>query len=215
MLKFNISNMPHVKATLMAEHKIIYKDNQNLIIYNTRADTYIAEGLAGTIKDKIKKLKIERFETTNKEVFDFLLAMGKFKHYQICRQCYHSSSKGTADIDLPSPTEIKWIAKTYGTSVDNITTMRQNNEIFVYRKNGEAVSYIGIQIDGSIGMLYTKPAYRRCGYATQIEEELFKIKKHPIFVQILVDNKISLAMHKKNGWKFNRYKIYWLFNKRF
>ncbi len=59
--------------------------------------------------------------------------------------------------------------------------IRQNNEIFVYRENGKAVSYVGIHIDGSVGFLYTKPQCRRQGYATKIENELFKIKKNADF----------------------------------
>ena len=215
MTKFKARNMPHIKATLKSEHKIIYEDADTLIIYNPKADTYIAEGVTNTIIDKMKKLKIERLETSNKEVFDYFHATENFKYYQICLQCYHKPLKGKPHLDLPSDEEMKWIAKTYGTSVNNIITMRKNNEIFVYRENGEAVSYVGIHIDGSVGFLYTKPRFRRQGYATKIENALFKIKKTPIFSQILADNKVSIAMHKKNDWKFNRYKIYWLFNKSF
>ena len=215
MTKFNARNMPHIKATLKSDNKIIYEDNDTLIIYNSKADTYIAEGITDTIIDKIKKLKIERLETSNKEVFDYFHATENFKYHQICLQCYHKPSKGEAKLDLPNLEEVRWIAKTYGTSVGNIATMRENNEIFVYRENGEAVSYVGIHIDGSVGFLYTKPEYRKQGYATKIEDELFKIRKGPIFSQILEDNEASVAMHKKNDWKFNRYKIYWLFNKSF
>lgn len=215
MVKLNFRNMPHIKATLRTDNKIIHEDNDTLIIYNSRADTYIAEGITGTIIDKIKKLKIERLETSNKEVFDYFYATEDFKYHQICLQCYHKPLKGEAKLDLPNSEEVKWIAKTYGTSVNDIAIMRDNNEIFVYREKGVAISYVGIHIDGSVGFLYTKPEYRKQGYATKIEDELFKILKDPIFSQILVDNKASVAMHKKNNWKFNRYKIYWLFNESF
>lgn len=215
MRKLNIKNMPHIKATLKAEHNIIYEDTETLIIYNQKAQTYIAEGLANTIIAQIKKLPMNRLETSNKQVFDYFYATRQFKYHQICLQCYHKPVKGSAKLDLPYPEEIKWIAETYKTSESEIASMRKRNEIFVYRKNGKAVSYVGIHIDGSIGFLYTEPIYRQQGYASEIEEELFKIKKEPIFSQILEDNKISIAFHKKNKWKFNRYKIYWLFNQRF
>lgn len=216
MPEYNAQNMPHVKATLNSAHKIIYKDENTLIIYNEKADTYIAEGVTDTIINKIKKLKIERLETSNKDVFDYFYATANFKYHQICLQCYHKRIKGKATgLDLPTSAEVEWIARTYGTEISDIEAMRENNEIFVYRKNGKAVSYVGIHIDGSVGFLYTKPEYRQQGYATKIENELFKMKKEPIFSQILEDNEASVAMHKKNGWKFNRYKIYWLFNKSF
>ena len=215
MHKINIRNMPHVRATLLSNHKIIYESDKTLVIYNEKADTYIAEGSSKIIINKIKNLKIERLETSNKEVFDYFYNTYNFKHHQICLQCYHKPAKGEANLHSPAPDEVHWIAETYGTTIDDIVKMRENNEIFVYRENNIAMSYVGIHIDGSVGFLYTKPEYRQRGYATKIEEELFKIMKAPIFSQILEENKISVALHKKNNWKFNRYKIYWLFNKSF
>jgi len=215
MPKLKARNMPHIKATLLSDYKIIYENNETLVIYNKPADTYIAEGDTKTIIDKIKSLKIERLETSNKEVFDYFHNTENFKYHQICLQCYHKPTKGNAKLYLPTLEEVRWIAKTYGTTISDIAKMRENNEIFVYREGNEAVSYVGIHIDGSVGFLYTKPEYRQKGYATKIEKELFKIRKEPIFSQILEENKASVAMHKKNDWKFNRYKIYWLFNKSF
>ena len=215
MLKFNPRNMPHIRATLLSDYTIIYENAETMVIYNKPADTYIAEGDAKTIIDKLKLLKIERLETSNKEVFSYFYNTGKFKYHQICLQCYHKSAKGKANLHLPTLKEVCWIAETYGTPVEDITNMRENNKVFVYRDGDDAKSYVGIHIDGSVGFLYTKPEYRQKGYATKIEKELFKIRKEPIFSQILEENKVSVALHKKNGWKFNRYKIYWLFNKSF
>jgi len=215
MCEIIIRNMPHVKAALKAEHGILHDDGKTLIIYGKAADTHIAEGDAAIIIDKIKNLRMERLETSNKKVFDHFYNAGNFKYHQICLQCYHKPAKGKADIHAPTDAEAEWIAETYGTSVGDIVKMRENNTIFVYRNGDEAVSYVGIHIDGSVGFLYTKPEYRKQGYATKLEDELFKIRKAPIFSQILEDNKASIAMHRKNGWRFNRYKIYWLFNKSF
>lgn len=207
--------MPHVKATLKADNKIIYEDNDTLIIYNKKADTYITEGVTDVIVDKIKKVKIQRLETSNKDVFEYFLATKKFKYHQVCLQCYHKPSKGEAKLEQPSLEEIKWIAKTYGTSIRKITKLSEECKIFVYHEGDEAISYIGIHCDGSIGFLYTKPEHRDQGYSAKIQNELFKIVKAPVFAQILEDNKISIERHKENNWKFNRYKIYWLFNKSF
>ena len=215
MHKLHTRNMPHIKATLRSDYNIIYENDETLVVYNKHADTYIAEGDAKTIIDKIKSLKIERLETSNKEVFDYFYNTENFKYHQICLQCYHKPAKGNANLYLPTLEEVRWVAKTYGTTIGDVAKMRENNEIFVYREGNEAISYVGIHIDGSVGFLYTKPEYRQKGYATKIEQEFFKIRKEPIFSQILEDNKASVAMHKKNDWKFNRYKIYWLFNKSF
>lgn len=215
MVKFIKENMPHVRAALLSAHEIIYKDDETLVIYNKPADTYIAEGNAKIIIGKIKNLKMSRLETSNKEVFDYFHKMQNFKYHQICLQCHHKRGKGKAKLDLPSSEEIKWIAETYGTTVLKITELSQNHKIFVYHEKKQAVSYIGIHADGSVGFLYTKPEYREKGYSAKIQNELFKIMKEPIFAQILEDNKLSIERHRDNNWHFNRYKIYWLFNKRF
>ncbi|MBQ8464411.1 MAG: hypothetical protein IJ545_00175 [Alphaproteobacteria bacterium] len=215
MIKLNIRNMPHIKATLLSKYKIIHEDDDTLIVFNKPAGIHIAEGETKTIIDKIKNLKVERLETSNKDVFDYFYNTQKFKYHQVCLQCYHKQEKGEAKLDLPSLAEIRWIAKTYGTSVQNIAKLRENHKIFVYHENNKAVSYIGIHIDGSVGFLYTRPKYRDQGYSAKIQNELFKITKGPIFAQILEDNQISIDRHRVNHWKFNRYKIYWLFNKPF
>lgn len=158
---------------------------------------------------------MERLETSNKSVFDFFFKTNKFKHHQICFQCHHKKVKGLANLSHPTDEEIKRIAETYGVKEEEIFKMRDRNGIFVYKVNGEAVSYAGIHVDGSLGLLYTKPECRRKNYASLLEEELFKILEESVFSQILTDNKASVSMHKRNGWKFNRYKIYWLFNEDF
>lgn len=207
--------MTHVKAAFLSDHEVIYEDDETLIIYNKPADTYIAEGNAKIIIDKIKNLKMNRLETSNKAVFDYFYKMQNFKYHQICLQCYHKREKDKAKLGLPSSEEIKWIAETYGTTIRKITELSENHKIFVYHEGKQAVSYIGIHADGSVGFLYTKPAYRGKGYSAKIQNELFKIMKNPIFAQILEDNKLSIERHRENHWHFNRYKIYWLFNKQF
>lgn len=215
MPKIKIRNMPHIKATLKSDCKIIHEDYNTLIVYNKCANAHLAEGYANTIINKIKNLKMECLETTNKEVFDYFYKAGNFKYHQICVQCHHKTSTGISRLYLPSSQEMQWIAKVQGMSVDEIAQISADNRIFVYKEKGKAVSCIGIHIDGSVGFLYTRPKYRQRGYAVKAQNELFKMKKEPIFSQILEDNSASIALHKKNGWKFNRYKIYWLFNKGF
>ena len=170
---------------------------------------------AKMIIDKIKSLKMNRLETSNKAVFDYFYNTRNFKYHQICLQCHHKRGTGKAKLNLPSLEEIKWVAETYGTTIQKIAELSENRKIFVYHEKKQAISYIGIHADGSVGFLYTKPEYREKGYSAKIQNELFKIMKEPIFAQILEDNKLSIERHRDNNWHFNRYKIYWLFNKRF
>ncbi len=209
------NDFPHITATLRSEHEILFSNDDTLIVFNKKAGVHIAEGRTDIIVEHIGRAAVCRLETTNREVFDYFSAAKRFRYSQICFQCRHKKKDGESLLKTPTGDEIRWIAETYGTTPEKIDRMRSENRIFVLRKGAEAVSYIGIHIDGSIGCLYTKPEYRHAGYATETEEELLKIAPEPVFAQILESNEASIALHRKNGWIFSNGRIYWLFNESF
>ena len=214
-MKTAYENRPYVKAALAAPHKVVFSDKDTLVLYHERADTYIAEGDLKKIAAVLRDAPVNRLETSNEAVFRFFEKSGRFKHAQICVQCAHEKTTGKANLFFPTDDEIGWIADTYGKTESDVRVMRGERRVFVYRENGVAVCYIGIHVDGSVGLLYTKPECRRKGYAALTENELFKIAPAPIFAHILADNDASVRLHEKNGWTFSGYKIYWLFDESF
>ena len=77
----------------------------------------------------------------------------------------------------------------------------------------ELVGYIGLHGEGSMGMLYVFPEFRRHGYAealyrTLINNQLKKGRKP--FAQIIEGNEASLAMQKKLGVRVSDGLVYWI-----
>ncbi len=77
----------------------------------------------------------------------------------------------------------------------------------------EFVGYIGVHGEGSMGMLYVFPSYRRRGYAealcgTLINNQLRKGRLP--FAQILADNTKSLRLQRKMGARFSDGLLYWM-----
>ena len=214
-MKTAYGNRPYIKAALAAAHKVVFSDPDTLILYHQRADTHIAEGDFQKISAVLQNVPMNRLETSNEAVFRFFEKSGRFGHAQICVQCEHEKKHGAANLFAPTDDEIGWISATYGKPESDVRLMRDERRVFVYRENGVSVCYIGIHVDGSVGLLYTKPEYRRKGYAALTENELFKIAPEPVFAHILADNEASVRLHEKNGWTFSDYKIYWLFDESF
>ena len=214
-MKNEYEDRPYVKAAMAAPHTVMSRDADTLILYNERADTHIAEGDFQKIVDVLCNVPMQRLETSNEAVFRFFEKSGRFKHAQICVQCEHETTAGVAKLFSPTDGEVRWIANTYGKPESDVRLMRDERRIFVYRENETAVGYVGIHVDGSVGLLYVSPEHRRKGYAAAAENELFKIAPEPVFAQILADNEASVRLHEKNGWKFSGYKIHWLFNESF
>lgn len=81
--------------------------------------------------------------------------------------------------------------------------------------DGEMAGYIGVHSDGSMGMLYVFPPFRRKGYgealyATLINRRLNK--EHPPFAQILADNQSSLKLQQKLGFRMSEGLVYWMWH---
>ena len=78
---------------------------------------------------------------------------------------------------------------------------------------GEFVGCIGVHGEGSMGMLYVFPAYRRRGYAEALYATLInnQLEKGRLpFAQILEDNGASVALQRKMGLKLSEGRILWM-----
>ena len=79
--------------------------------------------------------------------------------------------------------------------------------------DGTLAGYIGIHSEGSMGMLYVFPPFRRHGYAealygTLINSQLGKGRLP--FAQIIADNGASLQLQRKLGLRVSDGLLYWM-----
>lgn len=117
-----------------------------------------------------------------------------------------ADKKGDAEksFDIPARASAVFAAETKN-SAENIAEKSQKKEIFV--------GYIGQHPEGSMGLLYIFPEYRRHGYAEELERfqinEIVSQGRTP-YAHIIEDNEKSLALQKKLGAIFADDKIVWL-----
>ena len=77
----------------------------------------------------------------------------------------------------------------------------------------EMVCYAGLHGEGSMGMLYVFPEYRRRGYAEAIFGTLRnnQLQKGRLpYAQIIDGNNASIALHRKLGFKIAEDMLYWM-----
>ena len=79
--------------------------------------------------------------------------------------------------------------------------------------NGEPAGFIGMHPEGSMGMLEVLPKFRRRGIAQMLE--IFYINRllhagYIPYAQIQPKNKASIALHRKLGFSFSDFSVFWL-----
>ncbi len=78
---------------------------------------------------------------------------------------------------------------------------------------GELVGFIGRHEEGSLGMLYVLPQFRRRGYAWQLEGHLINrvlAAGERVFGQVIVGNEASLALQRKIGMDIGEEVTSWM-----
>ncbi|MDF2511771.1 MAG: GCN5-related N-acetyltransferase [Herbinix sp.] len=86
--------------------------------------------------------------------------------------------------------------------------------IFGGYKNGVLIGFVGTHLEGSLGLLEIFPEYRRLGYGAILESYVVNQMLDQGFVpfgQIEVNNKNSIALQKKLGFKISENSLYWIF----
>ncbi len=87
----------------------------------------------------------------------------------------------------------------------------RNRPSVIYKDNGLAASWLLVHRDDSIGIMYTKEAYRKKGLAYELSmyllNDMLKLSKIPC-IHIGIKNDVSFALAKKCGFKYYK-KIIW------
>lgn len=89
----------------------------------------------------------------------------------------------------------------------------ERKELFIGVEKSE-IGFVGMHLEGSIGLLEVFPEYRRKGYGLELEKFMVSHileKKLIPFGQVETDNEKSLMLQKKLGMTISGEKVYWLF----
>lgn len=97
---------------------------------------------------------------------------------------------------------------------NEIEELLSNGNLFGGFKDGKLIGFIGNHLEGSIGLLEVLQEYRRLGYgAALVSFMVNKMLDEGLipFAQSEVDNKKSITLQEKLGFKISQDRLYWLF----
>ena len=156
-------------------------------------------------------------------VSDYSLGMEAFRRYGFSGklECYQVAYYGdrppvctgisvrTADErDLPMLTENYELI-----SAEELETAVRRQSILLGYDQGRLIGFIGEHLEGSMGILYVFPEYRRRGYGAALQAHLIARtmeKGYIPFGQVEKDNQASLCLQKKLGMTQSERLIVWM-----
>ena len=102
----------------------------------------------------------------------------------------------------------------YNADLDHITRRIACGEMYGAYSAGKLCGFIGTHEEGSIGLLYILPEFRRRGYARMLESFMvnraLEMGSVP-FAQIVVGNEESLRLSRSLGFDISSTVLHWLF----
>ena len=99
-------------------------------------------------------------------------------------------------------------------SNNEVEILLKNGNLLGGYKDGKLIGFIGNHLEGSIGLLEVFPKYRRLGYGTILESSMVNkmLEKSLVpFAQIEINNKKSMTLQTKLGFKISKDRLYLIF----
>ena len=206
--------------------EIYHQEQEDLFLRDLQSGTYML-----TVRDPEKGIRwlqekegaaYTLMEMWQQECADYCQNRYHFEHKMECRQaiwlqeCPPSDKFSSLQIREPEDAEMAFILREY--TVLEPAEMRQVralHQLYVgCLASGEIAGFVGMHMEGSIGILKVLPQYRRCGYAAELEN--FMIRRTMEmglipFGHIEVWNEASISLQQKMGMTISEKSIFWLF----
>ncbi|MCQ2493060.1 MAG: tRNA (guanosine(37)-N1)-methyltransferase TrmD [Lachnospiraceae bacterium] len=210
------SNVHLLEAIKRGTGEIISVDP--LMIYIPQAGiVFINEGICVDKNQSFESINPEKIFSllpekagifiSTREIFDILEKDERFEFYcdvknAVYTEKVHKKIKNK-NIKQLDKSYIEIIAENYGHGENGYVAKRvERGQVYGIFVEDKLAGFIGTHYEGSIGMLFIFPEYRRMGLGTDLEN--FMINRelemgHMPFGQIIMDNDASFALQSKNG----------------
>ena len=189
---------------------ILYAKNDGVLIRERNSNVYmICADNFEKGRDMIKHLNcVNVIVAHEKELADYIQDKFNLNERLECVQAVYLNRKS---IDINNEIYIEKLKQEHIDillehynllSREELAELLKKEHIFGGYKNGVLIGFIGIHLEGSIGLLEIFPQYRRSGYGTVLESFLinYMLKKNFVpFAQIEIKNEKSLLLQKNLG----------------
>ena len=204
--------------------EILEKDPAGIFLLDTVSDAYM---IASTDPDKAVQWILKHsyreyrlFAVSGDVIADFIKKRLAFQNVLKCRQMVYSGKK----IELPQcalttrpacEEDLSFILSHYDIlSREELSKIILGRKLILGELDGKRVGFVGEHLEGSLGILYILPEYRRRGFGAYLEKyqmnEMLKEGYIP-FGQVEEGNRKSLNLQKKLGFTECSEFVYWFF----
>jgi len=220
--KNTILNIDMIEPIRLNKADIIYAHDDGVMIHELRSNSYmLATNESSRSIDLINTLKEPKlFRVAQKDVCDYLCEHYRFHEIMECYQAVYDSKimleiNDSLKIRLLTSVDFSLIKENYDHfSDDEIREHLSNHDIYGGYYHDQVIGFIGTHFEGSIGLLYILPEFRKMGFASQLESHMINLKlkeKLIPYAQIEIHNQKSLALQRKLGLTISNDHLYWLF----
>ena len=225
-LKENVDMVGIYDVLARGTAEIYHQEQEDFFLRDLQSGTYML-----TVRDPEKGIRwlqekegaaYTLMELWQQECADYCKNRYRFEHKMECRQAVWLQERPPSDklsslqIREPEDAEMAFILNEYTVlEPAEMKQVRALHHLYVGQlSSGEIVGFVGMHMEGSIGMLKVLPQYRRRGYAAELEQFMIRRTMEMGLVpfgQIEVWNEASIALQQKMGMIISEKSIFWLF----
>lgn len=222
LLKDDLSNIDILEPLRRGTADIIYAGTDGIIIYeqNSQACMISMQDLE-KCQSIINLKNYHLFSIHQENIAEWLQYKGVFSHRFKVYQAVYKKREIIVDcfekIRVLSPDYTDQIYHHYDVMNNRkyIETLIGRKQLWGIFDNDDLAGFIGVHLEGSMGLLEILPNYRRKGYGYQLEAFLInrflQLNEVP-FCQVTAGNFKSLSLQQKIGMDISKLSTTWLFN---
>lgn len=203
--------------------EFLYADEDGVILYEKSSATHmISMQDLEKCKSLIQPEDCKSLAVHQKEIADWIQEQCIFAHsFEAHQAAYLASQFEYVEKNKIRPlgkSDSETVCQHYSAMDDRkyILELIERQQLWgIYDEVEALVGFIGVHLEGSMGLLEVFPAFRREGYGYQLEAYLidYFLKRRQIpFCQVVVDNHESLKLQQRLGLEISEESTWWFFN---
>ena len=202
--------------------EIIEQSEDVLFILDTVSEVSMLacedDELAREVMERHRDRGITLLTTTSKAAAEYAVETLGFSGMSECYQYAYPGKKPEPDprlrFRMADMSDFDTINEVYhlGGPEETAKTIEKGLVMMAYDQEGNLVGFIGEHMEGSLGMLFVYPEFRREGYGRSLEMASFRWsldRGFTPFGQVFTDNIPSIELQKKIGLEIADKLIYW------
>ena len=204
--------------------EILERDDDGIFLFDTVSEAYMISSTdSGSAAQWILRHSDRNYKllvASGDSIADFIKENLSFQNVLKCYQLIFSGEKPklpktSLETRHAAEEDLDFILAHYDIlSREELTKIIMRRKLIMGLLNGKPVGFVGEHLEGSLGILYILPEYRKQGFAAYLEKyqmnEMLRDGYIP-FGQVEVGNEKSLNLQKKLGFKECSGFVYWFF----